>query len=287
MSKIAFLGLGAMGSRMAANLIKAGHEVIVWNRNASKAEKLGREGASIAGTPRAASERAEIVISMVRDDYASKQVWLDPDTGALQGMTQGTLAIESSTLTVGWVKALADEMTKTNISFLDAPVAGSRPQADAAQLIYFVGGETRDVKRAERVLKAMGSTIHHAGAIGSGAVIKLMVNALFGIQLASVAELIGVAAKSGIDPTRAVEIIGATPVCSPAAKLAASAMLAENYAPMFPIELVAKDFSYAAETAKIAGSDTPLAFATQAIYAKAISAGHGKDNITGIVKLYR
>jgi 3-hydroxyisobutyrate dehydrogenase len=124
--------------------------------------------------------------------------------------------------------------------------------------------------------------VHHAGVIGSGATIKLMVNALLGIQLAAVAELIGLAKASGIDAAKAIEIMSATPVMSPAAKLASGAMLAGNFAPMFPIELVAKDFGYVTA----AGANTPLSAATEAIYKKAIAEGHGSKNITGIMARY-
>ena len=132
MNKIAFLGLGAMGLRMAANLVNAGHSVTVWNRDPAKAAPRAALGAGIAGTPKAAAGGAEIVIAMVRDDEASRRVWLDPETGALGWLGRHAIAVESSTLSVGWVKALAAAAGERGISFLDAPVVGSRPQAEAA-----------------------------------------------------------------------------------------------------------------------------------------------------------
>ncbi|MGH8430981.1 MAG: NAD(P)-binding domain-containing protein, partial [Solimonas sp.] len=105
MAKIAFLGLGAMGSRMAANLIKAGHHLAVWNRDTARGEPLAAQGADMVGTPKVAAVRADVVIAMVRDDEASRAVWLDADTGALAGMSRHAVAIDCSTLTVGWVQA--------------------------------------------------------------------------------------------------------------------------------------------------------------------------------------
>jgi 3-hydroxyisobutyrate dehydrogenase len=279
---ITFLGLGAMGSRMAANLIKAGHSVTVWNRDAAKADPLIAQGAKLADAPKTASQSAEIVISMVRDDEASHTVWLAPDTGAMHGMKKDALAIECSTLTINHIKTLNLKAAAHHIRFIDAPLAGSRPQAEAAQLIFFAGGKAEDVAKAEPVLKHMGSAVHHTGDVGSGATIKLMVNALFGIQLAATAELIGLAKSAGIDATKAIEILGTTPVMSPAAKMAAGAMLAGNFAPMFPIDLVAKDFGYVTA----AGANTPLSTATEAIYKQAIAEGHGNKNITGIAARY-
>jgi 3-hydroxyisobutyrate dehydrogenase len=286
MTHITFLGLGAMGSRMAANLIKAGHSLTVWNRDAKKADTLIALGAKLAGSPKAAASSADIVISMVRDDEASHKIWADKDTGAFAGMRKGALAIECSTLTTAHVKKLAETAAATGLRFIDAPLAGSRPQAEAAQLIFFAGGKAEDIAEAEPVLKNMGSAVHHAGDIGIGATVKLMVNALFGIQLAAMGELIGFAKKSGIDAAKAVEIMGTTPVVSPAAKVAAGAMLAGNFAPMFPIELVAKDFGYVAASAKAAKAMVPLTEAAAAIYTTAIGEGHGEKNITGIAARY-
>lgn len=287
MSKITILGVGAMGSRMAVNLITAGHHVTIWNRSRAKAELLVEAGANVAATPRAAVAHAEFVISMVRDDIASRQLWLDASTGALAGMPMDAIAIESSTLTVGWVKELADLMQQQGIAFMDAPVAGSRPQAEAAQLIYYAGGDSAVFARAEPMLKALGSTIHHAGQIGSGAAIKLMVNALFGIQLAATAELLELMSRTGIDPRKAIDMIRSGPVLSQAAAGAAQAMLANNFTPMFPIDLVAKDFSYVVETASDSGAAVPLSEATRQVYEQAAEGGLGDDNITGIVQLYR
>lgn len=287
MSNISVLGLGAMGSRMAANLMKAGHAVTVWNRRPDKAAQLVASGARLATTPRAAASGADVVIAMVRDDEASRAVWLDPANGALEAMRPDAMAVESSTLSVHWVRELGATAAKSGVAFLDAPVAGSRPQAEAGQLIYCVGGEASAFARAESLLKAMGGSVHHAGAVGSGAGVKLMVNALFGIQLAAMGELIGLAKKMGLDATKAVEILSSTPVCSPAAKLAAGAMLAGNFTPMFPIELVEKDFGYVVGVAARTQADVPISAAAYQVFADALARGYGEDNITGVAKVYQ
>jgi 3-hydroxyisobutyrate dehydrogenase len=286
MSKVTVLGIGAMGSRMASSLLKAGHEVTVWNRNLDQTESLVKAGAEVANTPRAAVKDAEFVINMVRDDEASKQVWLDSETGALVGLAKDTVAIESSTLTVPWVKELAQQFEEQNIAFVDAPVAGTLPQAEAAQLIYFVGGDGSTFTKAQPILQAIGSTIHHAGVVGSGMTIKLAVNALFGIQVSALGELIGLMKSCGLDETKTVEILTSTPVCSPAAKGAAAGILARNFSPLFPIELVEKDLSYAVKTAQANGAELTITASTQQTFIEAIQQGHGKDNITGIAQLY-
>jgi 3-hydroxyisobutyrate dehydrogenase len=286
MSTIAVLGLGAMGSRMALSLLDAGHAVTVWNRDPARSEVLGGKGALVASSPRAAASGADFVISMVRDDDASRHVWADPVSGALGGMSASAVAIESSTLTLGWVSELAALASAKGIAFLDAPVAGSRPQAEAKQLIYFVGGSDADVGRAEPILKAMGSAVHHAGPTGAGAAVKLAVNALFGIQVAAMAELIGLLRASGIDLARAIEIMGATPVMSPGAKGAAASMLAGAFTPMFPTDLVEKDFGYAEAAAEQVKAATPMTSAARKVFRSAIQSGHGSDHLTSVVRLY-
>jgi 3-hydroxyisobutyrate dehydrogenase len=285
-TRIAFLGLGAMGSRMANNLLKAGYQVTVWNRSEGATQALKNQGALCAATPREASKNVDFVISMVRDDAASKSVWCDPETGALLGMKPNAIGIESSTLTPRWTRELSQLCEVRDVSFLEAPVAGSRPQAEAAQLIYFVGGDHAILENAKPLLGAMGAAIQHAGSVGDAAVIKLSINALFGLQVAGIAELLGMVRKAGIDPAKALEIIGNTPVASPAAKAAGSAMIAQNFAPMFPIELVKKDFEYLLQTSQQVHSNTPLAQSVHQILTKAEQEGMGANNITAVGALY-
>jgi 3-hydroxyisobutyrate dehydrogenase len=286
MSRIAVLGIGAMGSRMAVALLKAGHEIAVWNRSADRTVPLIEAGARAADTPRDAVEKAEFVICMVRDDDASRYVWLDPEAGAIASLSRNTIAIESSTITVAWARELATHCHRQGVAFLDAPVAGSRPQADAAQLIYFVGGDAETVMKAEPILKTMGNAVHHAGPSGSGAAIKLAVNALYGVQVAAMGELLGLMQRCGVDEAKAVEILSSTPVCSLAAKVAIGAMLTRNFAPLFPIELVEKDFGYVLDTAKLNGAQVPMARTGRQVFAEAIGQGHSGDNITGVAQLY-
>ncbi|WP_186237204.1 NAD(P)-dependent oxidoreductase [Burkholderia gladioli] len=285
MAKISILGLGAMGSRMAANLIKAGHQVTVWNRSPQAAHALIEAGARAARTPKEAAGEADFVIAMVRDNDASRQVWLDPDTGAMAGLSADAIAIESSTLTAEWVRELGAQMAGSGRLLLEAPVVGSTPQADAAQLTYLVGGDAGTFARTEAVLKAMGSTIHHVGPLGAGALTKLATNTLLGIQVTVLAELIGMLKRADADVARVLEVVATTPVWSMAAGRLSGLMLAVNFAPQFPVELIEKDFGY---TLQAAGSDAaaPTIAAARGVFRTAIERGFGQDNMTGVVKLF-
>ena len=244
MADIAVLGTGAMGSRIAMNFVKAGHRVTVWNRTADKAMPLREFGATVARNPRAAVAESELAVAMVRDDDASRAAWLDPAAGALAAMPRGGVAIECSTLSPAYVRHLAERCASGGIGFLDAPVVGSRPQAEAARLVYLAGGDAATLARVRPVLSAAGDALHHVGPAGSGTILKLAINALFGVQVAAVAELFGWLQGAAIDLPAAIRIIGALPSCSIAAKAALDAMLSKSFAPLFPAELAKKDLDY-------------------------------------------
>lgn len=287
MRRIAVLGTGAMGCRIAQNLLQANHHVVVYNRTVEQALPLVNQGAVYAATPRAAAEQADIVISMVTDNQVSHTIWLEPETGAALGLGKDSVAIESSTLTVDWTTTLATEIERHGAAFLDAPVVGSRPQADAGKLIYLVGGRAETLAHVQAILLSAGaSTIHHIGSTGQGMAMKLAVNALFGIQVAALAEAIGMLSKNGVDLATAIACLGELPTISPAAKGAANLMLMQNHTALFPLNLVEKDFRYMMQTAQTVDAPTPVSKATYDIYQAAIAKGYGSDNITGVIQLF-
>jgi len=165
-------------------------------------------------------------------------------------------------------------------------VAGTRPQAEARQLIHLVGGEAHALEQAREVLAAMSSAIHHVGAAGTGMLMKLAVNALLGIQTAAIAEALTMLGKSGVDPDAALETLGALPIASPAMLRAGGLMAARNFAPNFPIDLVEKDFTYLLQTTDSVNMPAPLAKTVQALCACAGQAGMGDADISAFAQLY-
>lgn len=285
MSKITVLGLGAMGSRMAANLLKAGHTLTVWNRTPQAAATLVEAGARQAATPRAAVAGADFVLAMLRDDSASRQVWLDAEHGALAGMAAGSIAIESSTVTPGWIRELGVQAAGQGVELLEAPVAGSRPQAEAGLLIFLAGGEAATLERCQPLLKAMGGAVHLVGPLGNGALTKLSTNALLGIQVTALAEVIGLLKRNGADVDAALKAIAATPVWAPVNNYLVSTMLTGNFAPQFPITLIEKDFGYAVAAAGD-GDTIPTITAAHGVFQQAIEQGLGEINMSGVVQLF-
>jgi 3-hydroxyisobutyrate dehydrogenase len=267
--KITVLGQGAMGSRLANRLAQAGHDITRWNRTGA------------TQSPRDAVADADIVFAMLRDDEASRAVWLDAATGALAGLKPSALAVESSTLSVDYVRELASIMQAKGRSFVDAPVLGSRPQAEAGQLVFLLGGDAALVAQLEPVLAPVSAARLHAGPVGAGAALKLIANSLFGIQVAAVAELLGRMPALGLDPAAAIGLLGQTPVLSPAGKGAAALMLADKREPLFPIDLVAKDFRYALD------GNMPMTRAALSVFETASQNGLAQANLTAVSSLYR
>ena len=287
MVNITILGLGAMGSRMALKLLNAGHRVTVWNRTPAAAESLGTAGAIIAKTPREAVANAGVVLSMVRDDDASRDVWLDDDSGALAGMPADAIAVESSTLTPGWIKSLSGTMADHRQAFVEAPVSGSRPQAAAGTLIFFAAGEDDVIAKIRPLLMQMGSVIYHTGNHGSAALTKLATNALMGVQVTAIAEIIGLLSREGADISRVLNAVSGTSSWSALAGGISGMMLNENYHPQFPAELLEKDFGYILQSADHPGKQAPTLAAARAVFRRALEEGLGADNMSGVVRLFK
>lgn len=285
LTRIAFLGLGAMGTRMAARLIGAGYPVAVWSRSRPELAGGPLAGATTAATAIAAASEADIVISMVTDDEAARSVWLDQETGAASGLRPGTIAIECSTVTPGWIGELSRATASRGAGLVDAPVAGSRPQAEAGQLIFMAGGDAETVAAAEPILAAMGSAVHHVGALGQGAAMKLAVNTLFAGQVALAAEVLQMLLRTGVAQSRIVDVLSAMPVTSPATAVALRMMAAGTHAPLFPIALVAKDLRYATPTEEQARM--PVSLAVRNLFEDADRRGFGRDHITAVVHAVR
>ena len=162
MTRVAFCGLGTMGSGMARRLLRAGFEVTVYNRTPGRAEPLQQDGATIAATPADAAADAEFVIAMVADDHASREVW----DRVMRTARAGTILIDSSTITSGWARELAAIAKARGCELLDAPVTGSRPQANSGELLFLVGGDAATLEKARPVLQAMSRGIVHLGENG-------------------------------------------------------------------------------------------------------------------------
>lgn len=275
-----------MGSGMARRLLAAGFSAAVYNRNAKKAEGFADSGARVATSARDAASNADVIICMVADDAASRSMWLG-DNGALSAVKPGVICIDASTLTVTWVGELAAAADAKKCEFLDTPVTGSKMHAASGELNFLVGGSPATLEKARPVLQAMSKSITHIGPVGSGAMIKLINNFVCGVQIIAIAEAISMIERSGLDRTRALEILTNGAPGSPIVKTVAARITAGDYTPNFLLSLMTKDLGYAKQEAEKLSLHLSTAAAAHETFQKAIAAGLGEKDISAAVELLR
>lgn len=284
--RIAVLGLGTMGMGMAKNLLKAGFSVSVYNRTRAKAEQLGAAGADIANTPADAARNADVVISMLSDEDASRRTWTG-EHGALNGMKPGSVLVESSTVTPAWIAELGGLASEHGLSLLDAPVTGSRVQAEDGQLIFLVGGDAGVLDRARPALAAMSKEIVLLGPVGSGARMKLINNFLCGVQVASLAEGLAWIERSGLDRDLALKVLCKGAPGSPLVNAISSRMVAATYDVNFLLSLMRKDLRYADADAATLGIELRAAKTAETRFGEAITAGYGNKDMSAVIEPLR
>ena len=281
--RVAVIGLGIMGGGMAGRLLSSAFPLTVYNRNKDKAAALVRAGATLAGSPREAASGAEFVISMVADDVASRGVWLG-DNGALAGASRGTVLIECSTLTVGWIKELAAAAAQRGCELLDAPVTGTKPHAANGELSFLVGGSEAALAAARPVLSVLGREITHLGPTGSGSLLKLINNFMCGVQAASLAEGEAMIAAGGLDLEKSLAVLTNGAPGSGLVKRAAERAFANDFTPNFPLHLMAKDLGYAIDQASHFGQKLTTASSALAIFKNAIAKGYVDQDFSAVIK---
>jgi 3-hydroxyisobutyrate dehydrogenase len=283
---IAFLGLGIMGGGMARRLLANDFPLTVFNRHAEKSKPFLNDGARVAHSPREAAENSDVIISMVADDNAARSLWLG-ENAALAGVKAGTICIECSTVSVGWIHELAAAAHKQSCEVLDAPVTGSKNQAAAGELKFLVGGDAAILDKVHPIFSAMGKDVSLLGPIGSGALVKLINNFVCGVQIASLAEALAMIERSGLDRARALEVLAGGAPGSPLFKAVAARMTAPDFTPNFLLRLMAKDLGYAITEGKRVSVELGTAAAALDLFQKSIAAGHGEKDIAAVIEKFR
>ena len=283
---IALLGTGTMGGGMAANLLKGGFPLTVYNRTRAKAAPFAAHGAKIAESPAAAVEGAQVIFTMLSDDNACREAWMGAD-GALAVAEPGAILVECSTASPGWIAELAELTKARGLELLDAPVTGSRVQAEGGQLTFLVGGSETALAAIRAPLEAMSKEIIHLGPVGSGAKMKLLNNFLCGVQVASLAEGMAWLEHSGLDRDKALQILKSGAPGSPLLSAISARMVSEDYAVNFLLRLLSKDLAYAQAAAAQAGVDLTTATNAKQLFDRAAAAGHGDKDMSAVVEVLR
>ena len=281
MTEVAFIGLGAMGSRMAMNLHRAGFALRVWNRDPAKARPLTDAGARLAASPSDAASGAAFVLSIVADDRATRDVMLGA-SGILAHAAPGTIVIDASTNSPATAREIAGAAAARGVHYLDAPVLGSTPQAEAGELAFLVGGDPAAFERSKPVLGAMSRACHYLGDSGAGATIKLINNMVSGSLLAVLAEAAQVAEAAGLDPTAAVAALSDGAAASRMLRSKLPKMFQRDFAPQFQLELMEKDIRYFLQLAGDLDRPAPLASLVRSQYQAARRAELGKLDSSAI-----
>ncbi len=283
--KIGFIGLGIMGSRMAANLQKKGHELVVYNRTKQKAGPLIAAGAVWAPTPADVAKQVAVLITMLAKPDAVAETALIGKYGFLNHLASNSLWIDCSTVNPSFSKLLASEAKQRKVRFLDAPVTGSRGPAEQGQLLFFVGGKKADMEEARPLLEAMGRAVHHIGGHGMGTSMKMVGNLILAQAMVAFSEAIVLGESLGIPKDLLFNTLLSSPVAAPFLSMKREKLESGNFETEFPLQWMHKDTQLVAETAYEAGVAIPVTNAVKEMYALAVRKGLGEQDFSAVYKL--
>ena len=275
MQRVAILGLGTMGAGLAHNILKAGFPVTVYNRSRAKAQPLLAQGAQWAETPRAAAEAADVLISVVADDTASRAIWLG-EAGALSSARPGQLAVECATLSLEWLTEWYAQAWARGLQALDAPLFGSKQAAAGGTLTIYAGGEPETFAAALPVLQACASTVIRLGPPTAGGVYKLINNMMGAVHLAALGEAIALAEQAGLDVAAVAQAIQTGAASSPMVKNKLANVVHRQYTDVhFALRWMHKDLSYALRLGEALEVPLPTVAAAREMYRMALQRGLG------------
>ena len=280
--RVGFLGLGTMGTPMAANLLKAGLKVQVWNRTASKAQPLAALGAKVGKSPAHVAAESDVVITMVGQPQDVEQVALGPD-GVADGIKSGAVLVDMSTVSPATSRKLAGAMAARQAEFLDAPVVGSKGPATEGALVILVGGLPQTLERCRPVLQAMGKTIIHAGGVGAGSALKLTTNLMLAHLAAGFAEGLLLVQRAGLDPKRYLEVLEASTFRSPWYQTKGVAMVKREFAVHFALKHMHKDLRLMGELSVDVKAALPITTAIEQLFAASDAAGKRELDYSAIL----
>ena len=281
MAVLGFIGLGAMGSRMARRLLDAGHAVVGYNRTVAKAAPLVAAGMKLASSPRQVAEAAEVIFSMVSNTEALEAV-AHGDEGVLAGLRAGATWLEMSTVSPVATRRLAEAAAARGATLLDAPVSGSAVTVEQGQLSFMVGGDPAALERVRAYLLAIGPTITHVGPLGLAATMKIATNLGLAVQILAFSEAVLLAEKAGIARERAVETLLRSVIASPMLKYRGPFVLGMPAEALFNVPMMQKDLELALELGRERGVPLPTTALTQSFLTSARALGLGERDFATV-----
>ena len=270
-----------MGSRMAANLSKAGYKLFVYNRTPEKAKQLLSDKVEFLESPSAVAEESNILITMLSTPEAVQEVAFD-ENGFLAGMSKGKVWIDCSTVNPSFSKQMAGVAEELGFNYLDAPVAGSLKPAENGELVFLIGGKKEIVKYCTPLFKVMGKKHIHVGDAGQGSALKLVNNLVMGLSMYAVTEGLLLGESLGIDKKDILDLLDGSPIAAPMVGMKKEKILDNDYSPEFPMQWLQKDLQLAAQTAYEQGVSLPATNTIKEIFALGKQAGIGKKDFMAI-----
>jgi 3-hydroxyisobutyrate dehydrogenase-like beta-hydroxyacid dehydrogenase len=283
MKRIAFIGLGIMGSGMAASLQKAGYDLTIWSRNPDQGKPLAKLGAKPAPDIPAAVKNAEVVMYSLSDDRAVEQVVFAPG-GVLSSVTRGQIVLDTTTVHPETSRKQADAYAQKGVDFLDTPVFGSRNEAAAGGLWVLVGGKREVCERVRPILDAISETVHYMGESGNGAAMKLVGNLIVASQLQALGEAMVLATKAGLRPQDVMGVLQVTDFRSPILTGVGAALLNRDFTPNFALKHLLKDANLIDHFAQDLNSPIPALAAIRETIKSAVNQGWGDENASAMIK---
>ncbi|XEC93821.1 NAD(P)-binding domain-containing protein [Paenibacillus tarimensis] len=282
---IGVIGLGTMGAPMAANLLRKGYAVIVYNRTPGKTDAFAQLGAEIAGSPLDAVRKSDTIVTMVSNDNAIREVYYG-EQGIIQGVRPGQTIIDCSTISPDLTRQLAADIKAKSGDFLDAPVTGSKPAAEEGTLVFMVGGSSEAIRDNEQVFLAMGRKVLRMGDNGSGSTAKLAHNTVVAINLVGLIEGMSIAAAGGIDAAAFLELIQSGGAASKQADLKGRKIIEQDYSNQFSLALMLKDLRLSSVLSDGMGVPTPMLEAAKGQFQIGDAMGCGDLDMSGLAQCY-
>lgn len=284
--KIGFIGLGIMGSRMATNLQKKGHELVVYNRTKQKAEPLMANGALWASTPADVAKQVKTIFTMLSTPDAVAEAALLEKHGFLNHAADNTLWIDCSTVNPSFSRRMAAEAQQRKVRFIDAPVGGSKGPAEQGQLLFFAGGEKADVDEAKPLFEAMGKSVIHLGGHGLGSSMKMVNNVILAQAMVAFSEALVLGESLGISKDILFNTLQSSPVMAPFLNMKRTKIETAAFDTEFPLQWMHKDLQLAADTAYEAGVAMPAGNVVKEVYALAMRKGLGEQDFSAVYKVF-
>jgi 3-hydroxyisobutyrate dehydrogenase-like beta-hydroxyacid dehydrogenase len=285
---VGFLGLGSMGSLMAANIARAGFSLWIYNRTPRKAADLAREiGAHVANSPVQVAENCDVLMTMISDADALREMYFGP-AGMTRGVKANSVCVDMSTVGPSAIRSLGDALKPLGVSLLDAPVSGSVGSAREAKLTMMVGGDAGDLERVRPVLSTMAARIFHLGPLGAGATMKLAVNAIvYGLNQA-LSEGLVLAESAGIDRQAAYNLFENSAVAAPFVHYRKEAFMKEHEVPVgFSLDLARKDLELIESLAREVNASMPQTALNRRMVELAVEQGRGREDVSAIAEHLR